>query len=420
MSIRWPIGESIRLNLTLIVSGLWISIICLSSPLYAQKFEFDGRCQKQSIDFIKIRNLIVIPVFINNKGPYNFLLDTGVAQMIITDTTFLSALNCGKCKTIKVQGYSMSDEIEAVLTRNITVKVGKSTIKNMPTAIFKTDIFDLSSYLGMKIHGILGYYFFSSFLVKVNYTACKITIYNPDTKVKRKGTKIPIEIINAKPYFMAEMNIPTQGKSSVELLIDNGSSHPLMMESINNQPFPLPDTTISANLGVGINGQIRGKMGRISTMQIGNFPFENILSGFPIFNSQRSELEGETRNGSLGADVLKHFLVTFDYSHNALYLKKTSNYKNKFNHDMSGIEIYAKQDKQEHFFISRIEPDSPAEQAGLETDDEIISLNFQKTQTYTLTELTEMFSDEDGKQVIIEVKRKDKNYVTLLKLKKRI
>ncbi|MGY0038230.1 retropepsin-like aspartic protease [Pedobacter sp. NJ-S-72] len=238
MMIQRLSKHPIKLRLFLISAILIIMSLHFQSTLYAQSFEFSGGRQKQTISFTMVKNLIVIPVYINGKGPYNFLLDTGVAQMIITDTTFLADLDIKNAQTVKVQGYGFGDNIEAVLTRNITAKVGKATIKNIPTAIFKKDIFDLSSYLGIKIYGILGYYFFNSFVVKINYSAGRLTFYSPDAKIEPKGTKLPIQITSGKPYLTTQIETAGLGKIDVELLIDNGSSHPLMMESLNDKPFP--------------------------------------------------------------------------------------------------------------------------------------------------------------------------------------
>jgi hypothetical protein len=322
-------------------SMLFIALLCCAFihiiiPACAQSFQFDGNRKKGIINFIQIKNLIVIPVYINDKGPYNFLLDTGVGQMIITDTSFLKILNVKQFKTYKIQGYGMGTEIQAILTRNIRARVGKSEIQSIPSAIFKEDIFDLSSYLGIKIHGILGYYFFKSFVVRINYFSNKITYYAHDAKFKIKGTKVPLEVINAKPYIKAEVSIDSLKKTDVQLLVDNGSSHPLMLESIEDKPFPSPQYTIPANLGVGINGEISGTMGRIFAFKIGEFSFSHILAGFPVYNAARVTLEGTPRNGSVGAEVLKHFLVTFDYENGALYLKKSNAFRRKFDHDMSG------------------------------------------------------------------------------------
>lgn len=408
------------LKFTGMITGILILLLNTAGTGYAQKFLFSGKAKKDALDFIQVKNLIIIPLYINDKGPYNFLLDTGVGQMIITDTSFLSKLDMRQSKIVKVQGYGLGDEIEAVLTRNVTARVGKATISNVPTAIFKEDIFDLSSYLGVKIYGILGYYFFNSFVVKINYETSRLTFYAPDSTLKKKGTKIPVQILNGKPYMYAEINSPTLPDTKVRLLVDNGSSHPLMLEALNNAPFPLPPVRIPANLGVGINGEIRGAMGRVTKLKIEDFIFDNVLAGFPYYDAKRNIIEGNSRNGTIGGDVLKHFLVTFDYQNDALYLKKTRSFKKKFEHDMSGMELYAKQDKFNSFYIGRVEPGSSAEEAGLKTGDEIVSINFRDVESYSLNDLTELFREGDGRQLIAQVLRNGEHLIVVITLRRRI
>lgn len=397
------------------------------SPLYAQKFEFQGKSKRQTIRFIQVKNLIIIPLYINGKGPYNFLLDTGVGQLIITDTTITQGMDLSKAKTLRVVGYGLGEGVDAAMTRNITASIGRSVIKGIPTAVFKTDVFDLSSYLGIKIHGILGYYFYNSFVVRINYGTNQITFYQPESGIKIKGTRLPMKIVNAKPYINAIVDMPGMPNTNIRLLVDNGSSHPLMLESIHNMPFPLPKVTIPANLGVGISGEIEGAMGRIDTLKIMNFTFNHVLSGFPDFSTERTEDEGYQRNGTLGAEVLKHFLVTFDYQNEALYLKKRNKYNANLDHDMSGMEIYNDynslphtENARERYYVGRVEPGSPAEEAGIFTGDQINSINFRNAQSYDLNELTALLKERDGKQLIIEIQRKTERFLVVLTLKRRI
>ena len=50
-----------------------------------------------------IRNLFVIPVFINDDGPYNFVLDTGSGLTLITDSALrdqITASSRHKCQSL--------------------------------------------------------------------------------------------------------------------------------------------------------------------------------------------------------------------------------------------------------------------------------------------------------------------------------
>ncbi len=387
---------------------------------YAQKFELDGKRKKYTIGFKTVQNLIIIPIYINGKGPYNFLLDTGVGQMIITDTSFLKHYQLKKFSTIKVQGYGFGESVDAILTRDVNVRMGKATINKIPTAIFTEDVFNLSGYLGVHIYGILGYYFFNSFKVKVNYGKNTITMYRPGIPVKIKGDRIPIEIRNAKPYIQAEIETQEHGKVKLDMLLDNGSSHPMTLEALNQAAFPLPQNHIAANLGVGINGIISGSIARITKLKIGAHSFENVLTGFPAYNKEIAQLEGNNRNGSIGADILRHFTVTFDYENEAIYLKKNHSGKPTFEHDMAGMEIYVVENGVRKYYIGRIEPDSPAEKAGIHPDDEILSVDLKNMTYYDLSGLTELFKSKDGKLTIIEVLRGKEKHFILLRLKRRI
>lgn len=411
----------------LTIVALYANYAYSAAPLYAQSFEFEGKRKQESIKFIQVKNLIVIPVYINEKGPYNFLLDTGVGQMIITDTTFAKDLNLVNAKTVKVQGYGLGEGIEALLTRNITARVGHAVIHYIPTAVFKNDVFNLSSYLGLKIYGILGYYFYNSFVVRVNYASEQITYYKHGSAVKHKGTVLPMKIINAKPYVQAVVDMPNMSNTNINLLVDNGSSHPLMMESLNNKPIPLPKLTIPANLGVGINGEIKGAMGRVDSLKIQDLKFPDMLAGFPEFSEERNVNDGIQRNGTLGAEILRHFLVTFDYLHESLYLKKRNSYQRRTEHDMSGMEIYidnepiaGKTKPVERYYIGRIEKGSPAEFAGIKPGDMISSIDFRSIYTYSLNDLTELLRERDGRQLILELQRKKETIIVILRLKRRI
>lgn len=65
----------------LILIGLFFS----TDPVFAQRFSFEQGRSRDVTRFKLLHNLIIIPVYINNGGPYNFILDTGVGPMVITD-----------------------------------------------------------------------------------------------------------------------------------------------------------------------------------------------------------------------------------------------------------------------------------------------------------------------------------------------
>jgi len=397
-----------------------IVVATTAHAVKAQQFGFSGKRQRDAINFTLIRNLVIIPLFINGSGPYNFILDTGVGPTIITDTTLVKSLNLKNLRPIKITGLGKGAEIEAFLTSEISAKIGRATVNNMSAAILKEDIFGLSNYVGTRIYGLLGHSFFSSFIVELKYPGKRLVFNLPGTRKKMTGEKIPLQIINNKPYINIDIETPELGKIAIKTVVDNGASHALSLETYKGIPFPAPPAAIEANLGVGLSGPISGKIGRIPLLHIGSFVMKDVITSYPVYDEVAAKTYLQHRNGNLGADILSRFNIIFDYDGLAMYIRKNHSYKRAFEHDMSGIELFMAETDKRRFFISRIEPGSPAEQSGLIAEDEIFAINFVKTSSMGLNDLTKTFRSADGRTVFLSVYRDGNVLIRPIKLKKRI
>jgi hypothetical protein len=402
------------------VSLLLITSLCPSASSLAQGFEFKGNRKKDVVEFKLVKNLIIIPIYINKKGPFNFILDTGVSPLLVTDPTILEPSDLKQVRTIKLTGLGKGNDVEAYASNSLQVSIGKAIMQNIPAAILKKDIFNLSNFLGIHVHGLIGYYFVNSFLVKIKYSNQRLIFYAPGEKVKIKGEPIPINLILNKPYLSAYILAPGLGEINAKLLMDSGASNGLSLETYNGKVFPAPNKKIPANLGMGFSGLISGNIGRVQQVKIGPFTLINVIASYPDFEEGGAKATETGRNGSVGADLLRHFDVTIDYANNKIYLKPNSNYKLPFEHDMSGLEVYIEEGKSNRFYVERIEPNSPGTTAGILVGDEIVSVNFNPVRTMDLENIGNLFKSGDGRTVIIEVYRKSENMYKVLTLKKRI
>ncbi|MCZ4224154.1 aspartyl protease family protein [Pedobacter rhodius] len=394
-------------------------ILLFSNALPAQDFAFPGNQKRQSLHFKLIKNLIIIPVYINEKGPYDFVLDTGVGPLIITEPSIIDTLNFAKMRKIKVSGLGL-ETVEAFVSQNISARIGMAEAQHMPTAILKEDLFNLSGHLGVKIYGLVGFNFFNSFVVDVRYTESRMIFSNPGTKIKYKGSKIPILIENLKPYVYAEVDAPDVGKIKAKLLMDTGASHALSMETFNGDKFPLPYSKIKANLGMSLSGQIKGYLGRVKELSIGEFDFKDVISGFPDYKIISQKIDLKTRNGNLGADLLRKFNIQFNYREGFIYVRPNGNFKMPFEHDMVGMVVYLDQKEYKRFFIGEVDENSPAEKSGLCPDDEIIGVNFRSMEMYSLNELSELFKSGANRSIILEIYRDKQVFFKVIHLEKRI
>jgi hypothetical protein len=384
----------------------------------AQSFQLDTGRKYVNIPFKLVRNMMVIQLNINNRGPFNFILDTGVGLMIITDPKLVDSIGTASKRTIKLAGLGEGDAFEAFVTSPLNVKIRGLFSESVSAAILKTDYFNLSGYVGLPVHGLLGYEFFNSLAVKINFTDSTISVCAPkDLRPFKKSQKIPISIEDKKPYLNTMVSFEDGSKTENKLIIDLGAGHPLSLENML-QKHALPKKVIPANLGMALNGPITGYLSRVKQLDIGKYKIKNVITSFPD-KDYIPRTYSVPRDGNIGIGILKRFNLVFDYSNSLLYIKPNEKFGQPFEHDMSGIEYYMAGENFAHLIVGRVAPGSPADEIGLIKDDEITSINFKPVSTMSAEEIDAFFKTTE-RSLLLEVYHDKKYDRVVIALKQRI
>ncbi len=435
----------------------------VSSYLFGQsKFNFLGKNKdKEEIRFRLINNLIIFPLEINGKQ-LSFILDTGVNKTILFSLTTSDSLGIHNVDKAVLKGLGGGSPVEALLSRNNTFRI-KSLVSDNDQTLYVVleDKFDLSSRMGVTIHGITGYNIFKDFIVKIDYRNKKLTFYNPKTYVKKRCKKcvsFPLIFHKNKPYIHAKIeNLEKAGTLiDVKLLVDSGGSDALWLFENSKEEIKPPTKFFNDVLGEGLSGIIYGKRSRISRFIFGPFhiiePTVSYLDSLSGFNTERHV----GRNGSLGGNILKRFKVWIDYPNQKITLKKTGSFTTGFNYNMSGItvtysgkilvreaenteiSIYSTGNRIEtasnkltfvtsykYFFrptykINHVVKGSPADIAGLRKDDLFLAINNKDAHEYNLEDIVSLFQDRDGRRIFLKIKREGKEMRFKFRLKKEI
>ena len=398
-------------------------LVATAMPVCAQfPFTISGNQHKAVVPFKFLRNMLVIQVQINHRGPYNFILDTGCGTMLITDPALLDSLNLKYKKKLKILGLGEGEDLDAWMVSNLKIKIKGTECENMSAAILTKDVLDLSAFAGIPIHGLIGFDFFNSFPVKIDFADSTLTAFSTHKlPCWRKGNRLELKIEDKKPYLSASINFKQGFTLPAKLLVDLGAGHPLSIESGWNSSNAMPDKYITeANLGVGLSGPINGYMSRVNQMAIGNYQFHQVIAAFPDSCCQSDKVMEVKRDGSIGIDLLKRFVLLFDYQQGYLYLKPNYNYKEPFERDMSGMEYYAAGNDYRRIIVGRVEPGSAADLLGIEKDDEILAINFKEVSRMNLQEIDEILRSKNDRTLLLEVMHHNVQSKVLLTLKRRI
>src|ERR1043166_5365324 len=118
--------------------------------------------------------LILLPVRINDRGPFDFILDTGAG------TSLLSA-DPGKALDVKVigskEGQSAGGKVSVSLAKVDSIAVGEAKLDDVDVGI--VDLAQIAKTIGTKIDGDLGHNFLKHFRVTIDYRDCEIRFDDP-------------------------------------------------------------------------------------------------------------------------------------------------------------------------------------------------------------------------------------------------
>jgi predicted aspartyl protease len=389
-------------------------------------FYFKGKFQHTAkIPFELYANLIVIKLKIDNADTLNFILDTGVSSFILTDPSLSKKINLKYVRDVKIKGAGNEEFVTGKVSVGHTLRFGFVQIDNASIVALDKDILQLSEYMGIPIHGIFGHDLFERFVVNINFSSKNIhlTEHKYFKEFKRDGEKYPLVVTQSKPYIEASAIAQKNAVyMPLRLVIDTGAGHALMLNTQENTAIHLPDKVIRANLGRGLNGSIDGHIGRIEKFKLGKYEFNDVLASFPdslSFSTKFSELPGNIRQGSIGGELLRRFVITFNYKEGYIKLKPLkAKSRETFEHDMSGMEVRAQGKYLDKFMVTYISPGSQADKAGVKVGDQIMFLNNKNFKNLNINDIYNQLSKKEGHGIELFLRRGEELQFAYFKLKR--
>src|ERR1700719_2197353 len=136
--------------------------------------------------------LILLPIHVNNRGPFDFILDTGAG------TSLLSS-ELAKRLDVKVigskEGQSAGGKVSVSLAKVDFLAVGGIKLSDVDVGI--VDLANIGKTIGAKIDGDLGYNFLKHFRISIDYRDCEIRLDDPkrvESFNRDAKTEIPIRL----------------------------------------------------------------------------------------------------------------------------------------------------------------------------------------------------------------------------------
>jgi hypothetical protein len=217
-----------------------ICLVAIATPVLQAEPRCPGNIASVTPRFVQ-RALIVIPVKINQKGPFDFMVDTG-SQVTVMDPLLAAQLDLkarGTVGLISVTSYSAASS-----TVVDTLEAGSHVIEK--SSVFVHDLGQIQD-ADARIRGVLGVNFLAHFNLLIDYHRKLLCLDESEAAgEKLRGERIPFvasqgqeaELSFAERITIA-VHLSGTGNRRILLQVDSGSDGPILYASRKEGMSPL-------------------------------------------------------------------------------------------------------------------------------------------------------------------------------------
>ena len=247
--------------------------------------------------------VLFVPVFLNGRGPYQFIVDTGATETIVTPAT---AGDAG----VAIQPAPGAQKKGIAKT----LATGGVRVIDLPVYIFDPpQALSLRLDEGINYGGILGYTFLCRFVTTIDYPRRIVRFRTPD------ATDVSTPVTNgfSVPFRLVERLIHVRGSVNrtqpATFLLDTGSAETLIAPSLAAQ-LKLVGTAMSSDPGARSITLEQVAVGDATVPQVSAI----------IHRPPGERIAGATYDGIVGYPFLRNFAVTIRYDKATILLETTA------------------------------------------------------------------------------------------------
>lgn len=258
--------------------------------------------------------LILLPVRVNDRGPFDFILDTGAG-------TSLVSTELAKELDLKIigskSGQSAGGKVSVSLAKVDSLAVGETKLDEIDVGV--VDLGHIAKTVGARIDGDLGYNFLKHFRVTIDYRACELRLEDPkrvESFARGAQTEIPMRLANpAKPLILVD--VYASGRGPFQFAIDTGTSTTAITPALAKE---LGVKTSPVGAGTTGGAPVDFTAGLLQSFQLGGAKVDNMAVVVADFFAMLSSAIGANLDGIVGYNFLRNYKVVIDYPGETLTL----------------------------------------------------------------------------------------------------
>lgn len=309
--------------------------------------------------------MIIKACYENVKDSFNFILDTGSGGISL-DSASCSEFNINPTQTdTTLTGIAGTQKVSFVFNKKLHLP--NLTMENLNFHV--SDYSVLSSVYGEKVDGIIGYSFFSKYIVKINFDSLQVEVYSPGKIKYPFGGHVLHPVFTFLP--VQYMEVKDKRKVDFNFYFDTGAGLCFLLSDQFEK-----DSSILLNKrkpvitqAEGMGGKMRMRLTVVKEVKLGPYRFRQVPTY--LYQDIYKVTSYPFTGGLVGNELLKRFNLTINYPQREIHIIPNSHFYESFEYGYTGFSIYFVNGK---IVVDDVIKDSPADKAGFKLEDEIISV----------------------------------------------
>jgi Aspartyl protease/PDZ domain len=348
-----------------------------------------------TIPFILKGGRIVVNVSIDGENPLPFVLDSGFSNVLTPEAA--KKLHVSMKGTLSGNGVGNS-QVDVHLADIQRYSVGPAELSDQQFAIVPLPRFLTNNGKQEPVAGLIGYEIFRRFVVGIDYYRRELTLSLPTDKPQDiRGEKLPLLFNSRFCYVKASIDgvpgyfgIDTGDEAAITLFKSFYTAH----------HFPVELPVIKGFQG-GIGGTSSTLLTRVASLSLGHFTLMRPLT--ELHFATGGAFASTLLAGNLGAQVFRNFIMTFDYPHEAVYIRKSPEFGYAMSYNRTGVHLDLTDSGK--IVIKAVNEGSPAASAGLQRGDQLVAIDHRSVEGQAYSTVEDWFAPLAGQSLDVEIMR---------------
>jgi predicted aspartyl protease len=351
----------------------------------------------------------IIEVTINGHGPFPMIFDTGAEDILTPEAAAALGLQINGHGTERT---SSGGTVSTAYTQVNAVQIGNAEMTKQRFHVIALPLYLTDRDNRPPVAGFMGYEVLARFAVRLDYSNKTITLQpTAGFLYGGSGVHMPFSFTGKTPAVRAAADgIPGT------FAIDTGSEGALTLRREFVEQHRL-ETHHPRGLRIKSGAADRlyeTIMTRLDRFDIGDSRIERPATRFPS-NKMAGWPPFADVDGSIGYEILRQFIITFNYPRRELWLEHSSTFGTKTVQGTTGFQAI-KVDRS-GFRVITILPKTPATAAGIMVGDLITAVDSLPAGSMSQGQFGDMMQRPDGTRVQLLIIRDDSTLPMTLTLK---